>query len=103
METTTTKNKAQEIHNGINEIHSMMKELTDTKLIFMGNEYKLSEWITISDYSKKYNVKTDLILKWIDRGVIPAGSAIVIPELNYLKLIKNQTYSARPYETRATL
>ena len=79
----------------------MMKELTDHKLIFMGKEYSLSEWITVSDYAKKYNIKIDLVMKCIDRGVIPAGSAIIIPELNYLKLVKNQPYSARPYEARA--
>lgn len=98
---TTAKSKAYEIREGIDEVKSMMKELTDTRLIFMGKEYKLSEWMTVSDYAKKYNVKTDLVLKWIERGVVPAGPAILIPELNNLKLVKNQPYSARAYSAKA--
>ena len=100
METLEKKLTATEIENNVLAMQRNLMQLTQSKLVIMDKEYYLWEWITLSDYSKKYNVKIPRLLNWIERGVIPDGSIIVVPELNHLKLIKNQVYEARSYSAR---
>ncbi|WP_285542677.1 hypothetical protein [Dyadobacter frigoris] len=78
-------------------IEKMMTEITKSKLVIADKEYNLSEWITTSDYAKNNHLAIARVHNWIARGVIPKDCFIVVPELNHLKLIKNQSY-----ETRAT-
>lgn len=81
-----------EIRQKLDEIHSMMNELSQSKLTIMDKEYDLTEWITLTDYSKKYNLSISQVQQWIIRGVVPSDCVIVVPELNYLKLLKNKIY-----------
>lgn len=93
---TTEQTAKSEIREKLNEIHALMNEISQSKLTIMGKEYDLSEWITLSDYSKKHDLSVSRVQQWVIRGVIPSDCIIVVPELNYMKLIKN-----RPYKTRA--
>jgi hypothetical protein len=52
----------------------------------------LSEWITIKRYSEKYGMSTQSISNKITRGTIPANCIQEVPELNNMKLIKDQIY-----------
>lgn len=94
---TTKKVTANEIRQRFQRIDALAAELSASKLIIMDKEYNLSEWKTISDYAKKYHYSMARVQMWISREVIPSDCVIVVPELNYLKLIKD-----RPYDTRAT-
>ncbi|RIV19709.1 hypothetical protein DYU11_22535 [Fibrisoma montanum] len=68
--------------------------IDDTRnyLVSQGKAFDLGEWITIASYERKYGVKKNTIMNWIERGIIPAECVIVIEELNNIKLIKNQPY-----------
>lgn len=90
--TISQKNLKSEIREKLDEIHSMMNELSQSKLTIMDKEYDLSEWITLTDYAKKYNLSISRVQQWIIRGVVPTDCVIVVPELNYLKLLKNKMY-----------
>lgn len=101
METVKEKNTVFiEVNKKLDEVEAKLMHFTNSKLVIMDKEYNLREWMTLSDYCKKYNIKPSRLSNWIERGVIPDGSIIVIPELNGLKLIKDQIYMARSYETR---
>jgi hypothetical protein len=103
MGTVTEKSSVfEEVNKKLDDVESLLMNLTSSKLVIMDKEYKLREWMTLSDYCKKYNIKPSRLSNWIERGVVPDGNIIVIPELNGLKLIKNQIYMARPYEARTT-
>ena len=97
MEATKKRLTGEEIDKRMDKIEILLHELTQSKLVIMDKEYDLSEWITLSDYSKSNNLSIARIQNWILRGVVPTDCVIVVPELNHLKLIKNQIY-----ETRAT-
>lgn len=97
MATTINKMSIAEMDNRFDHIEKMMTEITKSKLVIADKEYNLAEWITTSDYAKNNHLAIARVHNWISRGVIPKDCFIVVPELNHLKLIKNQSY-----ETRAT-
>ena len=102
METVKKKNTVfADVNNRLDDVEEKLMDFTSSKLVIMDKEYNLREWMTLSEYCKKYNIKPSRLSNWIERGVIPDGSIIVIPELNGLKLIKDQVYMARTYEVRA--
>lgn len=82
----------EEIDQSLYKVDAMLKELTQSKLVLMGKEYNLNEWLTLSDYARKYNLSIAHLEKWIMSGIVPTNSVIVVPELNHLKLIKDQIY-----------
>ena len=51
-----------------------------------------SEWLTIARYAKKYNMPTQQVSKWIERGVIPADCVETLADLNNIKLVKDRPY-----------
>lgn len=71
-----------------------LKSLREVKLIVENHEYSLNEWITISDYSRRHNLKTSRVQNWITRGIIPSDKVVVVPQLNSLKLIKDEIYKS---------
>lgn len=96
----------EEIHAKLDEIQNLFNELSNASVIAYGNEYKLSEWLTPVSYAKKYTKSISTVQNWIARGVVPDACMVVIPELNNLRLIKDQPYQtrrgdARTYDTRA--
>lgn len=101
METIKEKNTVfAEVNKKLDDVEAKLIDFTNSKLVIMEKEYKLKEWMTLSDYCKKYNIRPSRLSNWIERGVIPDESIIIIPELNGLKLIKNQPYMARTYQAR---
>jgi len=51
-----------------------------------------TQWLTIARYAKKYGVSTQSVTNWIARGVIPSECVKDIPELNDIRLVKDQPY-----------
>lgn len=53
----------------------------------------LNEWITMKEYSKRFNLSTtNVVTNWIKRGIIPQENIRTVPMLNGLKLIKAVRY-----------
>ncbi len=53
----------------------------------------LNEWITMKEYSKRFNLSTtNVVTNWIKRGIIPQENIRIVPMLNGLKLIKAVKY-----------
>ncbi len=52
----------------------------------------MTNWLTIKRYSEKYGMATQNITNWISRGIIPADSVLDLPELNNIRLVKDQRY-----------
>lgn len=71
-----------------------LKSLKEVKLIVENHEYSLNDWVTVSDYSRRHNLKTSRVQNWIARGVIPSDKVMVVPQLNSLKLIKDEVYKS---------
>ena len=86
----SAKAAIEEINNSLTEL----KSLTEAKLVVGKHEYSLDEWITISDYSRRHNLKTSRVQNWITRGVIPPDKVVAVPQHNSLKLIKDEVYKS---------
>jgi hypothetical protein len=53
----------------------------------------LNEWVTMKEYSKRFNLSTtNVVTNWIKRGIIPQENIRTVPMLNGLKLIKAIKY-----------
>ncbi|AYQ31399.1 hypothetical protein [Runella sp. SP2] len=62
-------------------------------LMSEGETIELSDWVTIKEYAKRFNLEsTNVVSNWIKRGIIPAENVREIPELNNIKLIKAVPY-----------
>lgn len=90
----SVKDSAKAAIDEINASIVELKSLTEAKLVVGKSEYSLDEWITISDYSRRHNLKTSRVQNWISRGVIPPDKIVVVPQLNSLKLIKDEVYKS---------
>jgi len=51
-----------------------------------------SQWLTIKRYAEKYCVSQQVVVNWLGRGVIPADCTMTLPEINDIRLIKDQSY-----------
>lgn len=80
---SVTKAKAQ----------TMLKELeSDIYFEKDGIKYNLNEWLTPSEYAKKYSIKTaQVVSNWISRGIIPDEKVLKINRLN-IQLVKDIRY-----------
>ena len=77
----------------------MIKEtdefLVKTKAVLKldNNEFALNEWVTLSEYCKRYELKSiSVVSNWIVRGIVPKENIIRVREMNNLKLIKAVPY-----------
>lgn len=52
----------------------------------------IGEWLTIKRYAERHDLTTQVVTNWIARGVIPADCFRIVPELNDLRLVKDQLY-----------
>lgn len=53
----------------------------------------LNEWVTMKEYSKRFNLSTtNVVTNWIKRGIVPQENIRTVPMLNGLKLIKAVKY-----------
>lgn len=53
-----------------------------------------AEWLTVANYAKKYGVTQQVVVNWINRGVVPADCIKTLPEINNIRMIKDQPYKA---------
>jgi len=68
----------------------LIKEGSDF-IVNEGKVLELSKWLSISEYSQKYNVTTQVVSKWIERGVIGADDYIEIGKFGK-KLVRDIPY-----------
>lgn len=87
----------------LDQVEAKIGEITQSKIIVMGVEYDLREWLTLTNYCKKYGVKPTRLQNWIARGIVPPEAVIVVPELNLMRLIRDGKYSARKYSVPESL
>jgi hypothetical protein len=93
METIQEKNTVfVEVNKMLDEVESRLMDFTDSKLVIMDKEYKLKDWMTLSDYCKKYNIKPSRLSNWIERGVVPEQSVIIIPETKRVEINKKLAF-----------
>jgi hypothetical protein len=69
---------------------ALIKEGKDF-IVNEGKVVELSEWLSISEYAQKYNVTTQVISKWIERGVIGEDNYIEIGKFGK-KLVRDMRY-----------
>lgn len=51
-----------------------------------------TEWLTIKRYAEKYGVSQQVVVNWINRGIVPADCTMILHEFNDMRLIKDQAY-----------
>ncbi|MCY7356348.1 MAG: hypothetical protein LH609_02570 [Rudanella sp.] len=51
-----------------------------------------AEWLTIKRYAEKYGVSQQVVVNWLNRGVVPADCTMVLHEFNDMRLVKDQSY-----------
>ncbi|RYC69738.1 hypothetical protein [Spirosoma sordidisoli] len=69
-----------------------------TTLKSQGVEYPLTDWLTPKKYADRFGLKnSEVVLNWINRGIIPPDHIKEIPELG-VRLVKAVEYSPRTYE-----
>ncbi len=51
-----------------------------------------ADWLTIKRYGEKYGVTQQVVVNWINRGVVPTACMMTLPEFNDMRLVKNQVY-----------
>ena len=70
---------------------ALLKEQANTTIVHNGNEYPLSDWITIKNYCILHHLKESAVSNRIRRGALPSNAYLELPYLNNLKLIQ-KTY-----------
>ena len=76
------------------ELAEAQNESTQSLKLLQENGFVVdtTEWLTIKRYAERYSLTTQVVTNWMARGVIPADCTMTLPELNDLRLVKNQPY-----------
>jgi hypothetical protein len=76
------------------ELSDAQQQTTENIKIAQENGFvvDMAQWLTIKRYAEKYRVSQQVVVNWIGRGVIPANSTMILPELNDIRLVKDQPY-----------
>ena len=84
----------QEKINFDRELAEAQNESTQPVKLLQENGFVVdtTEWLTIKRYAERYSLTTQVVTNWMARGVIPADCTMTLPELNDLRLVKNQPY-----------
>ena len=70
MESKTTFSK--EIEEPLSSADIAIKK-AQSYLISQGKIIDLSDWVSIKEYCKRYNIENvETVINWINRGVVPA-------------------------------
>jgi hypothetical protein len=80
----------------IDELLRLADQLIKEGKDFMMSEGKvleLNKWLTIAEYAEKYGVTTQVISKWIERGVIKEDDYVEIGKFGK-KLVSDKVYKA---------
>jgi hypothetical protein len=76
----------------IKESNDLLSQI-DSVLSTPDYTINLNEWVTMKEYSKRFNLSTtNVVTNWIKRGIIPQENIRTVPMLNGLKLIKAVKY-----------
>lgn len=51
-----------------------------------------TKWVTIKHYAEKHGLQMNTVTNWISRGIIPPDCVETLPELNDIRLVKDQPY-----------
>lgn len=51
-----------------------------------------ADWLTIKRYAEKYGVSQQVVVNWLNRGVVPADCTMILPEFNNIRLVKYRPY-----------
>ena len=81
-------------HEPLNHLLKRADELIREGKDFMMSEGKvleLTKWLTISEYAEKYGVATQVVSKWIERGVIKEDDYVEIGKFGK-KLVRDTVY-----------
>ncbi|MDQ6478983.1 hypothetical protein [Dyadobacter sp. LHD-138] len=87
MATTIEKVSIDEL---LKRADALIKEGADF-IVNDGKVLELSKWLSITEYSQKYNVTTQVVSKWIERGVIGPDDYIEIGKFGK-KLVRDVPY-----------
>ena len=60
----------------------------------MGELLDTVEGLTVASYAKKYGVTQQVVVNWINRGIVPADCITTLPEINNIRMVKDQPYKA---------
>jgi hypothetical protein len=83
----------------IADTDQMIKD-AQTYLISQGEVVDLTDWITIKEYCRRFEIKnTETVTNWISRGIIPAENVRVVEEFNNTRLIKAVPYLVKEVKT----
>jgi len=52
----------------------------------------MGKWLTIKRYAQRRGLTTQVVTNWMARGIIPVDCVRIVPELNDLRLVKDQSY-----------
>lgn len=76
------------------ELAEAQQEAADTTKVLTESGFVVdtTEWLTIKRYAERYGLTTQVVTNWIARRIIPADCILTVPELNDLRLVKNQPY-----------
>lgn len=94
------REKAEAMHQSAKALSQKTNNLlaefyakTPVTIAVENKEYSTTEWATIEDYCKEYQLKsTTVVTNWIKRNKIPAENIVTFPSLGGLKLIKKVAY-----------
>jgi hypothetical protein len=94
------REKAQAMHESAKALSQKTDELlaqfyaqSPVTIAVDNKKYSTSEWATIEDYCKEYQLKsTTVVTNWIKRKKIPSENIVTFPSLGGLKLIKKVAY-----------
>jgi hypothetical protein len=76
----------------IKESNELLSQI-DSLILTPDFTINLNEWVTMKEYSKRFNLSTtNVVTNWIKRGIIPQENIRTVPMLNGLKLIKAVKY-----------
>lgn len=78
----------------IDELLKRADELIKEGKDFMMSEGKvleLTKWLTIAEYAQKYDITTQVVSKWIERGVIKEDDYVEIGKFGK-KLVRDMIY-----------
>jgi hypothetical protein len=76
----------------IKESNDLLSQI-DSLILTPDFTINLNEWVTMKEYSKRFNLSTtNVVTNWIKRGIIPQENIRTVPMLNGLKLIKAVKY-----------
>lgn len=91
-ETETRQAFREKMLNLMKEADQAIAESSEY-LIRQGKVLDLTEWVTIKEYCRRFQIKnTETVSNWIRRGIIPADYMMVIEEFNNIKMIRAKSY-----------